>query len=217
VVFVRRRSIASQGRCVHDPLHPAQPPIAPSPTTNADKPHPEASPEWICTTCSKRHCFICRDTSTGTCQHLQAIDAANRANREHQRRAARATLEARQRALLDGTAETEAQKIRITKRCPKAGCGNRIERAGGCNHMQCDGMYGCGTHFCWVCKVIWLENGSRRQHLDTCDPRLGSVATRIPRAKLDAEAEEGLYAGEWDADPGYDFSLDSDASLFAYR
>ena len=36
------------------------------------------------------------------------------------------------------------------KRCPNVDCGARVERNGGCNHMECL----CGTHFCYVCNSV---------------------------------------------------------------
>lgn len=123
---------------------------------------------------------------------------------------------ARRRAMLDRTAETEAEKLRITKVCPKLGCGNRIERSGGCAHMECRGLMGCGTHFCWICKVIWKNGGNDRLHLDSCDMRLGNATNRIPREQLDASPDKSLYAEGWDEDPKYDKAQDSDAVLYRY-
>ena len=44
---------------------------------------------------------------------------------------------------------------RNTKACP--GCGSRIQKNGGCNHMVCSL---CRRHFCWVCGGDWAEHNS---------------------------------------------------------
>ncbi|KAK9832549.1 hypothetical protein WJX81_008317 [Elliptochloris bilobata] len=49
----------------------------------------------------------------------------------------------------------ESWLSRHTKACP--GCGSRIQKNGGCNHMVCSL---CRRHFCWVCGGDWSEHNS---------------------------------------------------------
>lgn len=164
----------------------------------------ENNPEWNCLQCSKRHCYICKDQPSDTCDHLRVIDEQKRAKTSNQKKSAFRILsesakkaeEARRRER-QNEAGTEREKARTTKRCPKAGCCNRIERNGGCGHFTC-GM--CLTEFCWCCKVIW-KSSSSPQHLVGC--RIG-IKTQLQKSSLDQTG----YAVGWDKDEGYDLKLD---------
>ena len=48
--------------------------------------------------------------------------------------------------------DTSSWLVGHTKACPNKACGARIEKEGGCNHMQCRQ---CGHEFCWVCMGDW--------------------------------------------------------------
>jgi hypothetical protein len=164
----------------------------------------EKYPEWNCLQCSKRHCYICKEQSFDTCDHLCVIDEQKRVKTNNQKKlavrilseSAKKAEEARLRER-QNEAGTEKEKARTTKRCPKAGCCNRIERDGGCGHFKC-GM--CFTEFCWSCKVIW-KNSSSPQHLVGC--RIGTK-TQLQKSNLNQTG----YAVGWDKDEGYDLSLD---------
>jgi hypothetical protein len=54
---------------------------------------------------------------------------------------------------------------------------------------------GCGTEFCWNCKVIY--SATSRLHLASC--RFASANTRAKPA-----ARDPLYADGWDKDPEYE-------------
>jgi len=101
-----------------------------------------------------------------------------------------------QRAL-ENEAGTKREIARTTKKCPKAGCANKIERNEGCGHFKCSM---CKTEFCWACKVIWPAG--KALHLRGC--RIGTKST-IGKEKLDKTG----YAVGWDKDAGYDLALDA--------
>lgn len=54
---------------------------------------------------------------------------------------------------------------------------------------------GCGTEFCWNCKVIYHDGN--RHHLSSC--RFADTTTRPKPSKGDL-----LYADGWDKDPEYE-------------
>jgi hypothetical protein len=163
----------------------------------------ESNPEWICLSCSKRHCYICKDVSSTTCDHLRAIDAQKRTKETNQKKAAlrifsesaRKAEETQRRAREDEPG-TKREIARTTKKCPKAGCCNRMERDGGCGHFTCKL---CKTEFCWCCKVIWKDN--KALHLVGC--RIGTKR-QVGKSRLDQTG----YARGWDRDEGYDLNLD---------
>ena len=154
------------------------------------------SPEWTCFECKTKNCFECYPPPR-LCQ-------------EHQH----------------STADKKSQKeiFRTTKMCPKRGCRNRIEYAGGCAHMQCrtsggtsnlinirqrhkwtmvltKRVGGFGTHFCWSCKCIWPNRNAA--HFEDCPIR---NKTREPGKK--PSGADPLYQPGWDNDENYDKSLD---------
>jgi len=76
-----------------------------------------AQQEWRCKKCTRMNCFDCKHEGHPgeTCaQHEQL--KPHRANNENEVR-------------------------RISKRCPKNGCGRRIYKVAGCVHMFCDPRY----------------------------------------------------------------------------
>ncbi|KAF8847813.1 hypothetical protein BDZ45DRAFT_754513 [Acephala macrosclerotiorum] len=163
----------------------------------------ESNPEWICLSCSKRHCYICKEESSMPCEHLRAIDAQKNMEKTNRKEsAARIFSEAAkkaeeaQRQARDNEAGTKREIARTTKKCPKAGCCNKIERNDGCGHFTCKM---CLTEFCWCCKVIWKNNNVL--HLVGC--RIGTKS-QVEKSKLD----QAGYAVGWDRDEGYDLSLD---------
>jgi hypothetical protein len=122
-------------------------------------------------------------------------EATQRAAREAQE-AERRARETDRRARKREDEATQQEIARITKKCPKARCGNKIERNEGCGHFTCRK---CQTEFCWSCKVIW--KGGKALHLRGC--RIGTTST-IAKEYLDTTG----YAVGWDKDRGYDLSLD---------
>lgn len=53
----------------------------------------------------------------------------------------------------------DATWIRVnTKVCPK--CSIPIEKNGGCMHMTCMKLGGCGHEFCWICLKDWKTHGA---------------------------------------------------------
>jgi hypothetical protein len=46
-------------------------------------------------------------------------------------------------------------KANDVRRCPKKGCGARIMKNGGCNHMTCPS---CSSHICWVCMKLFARD-----------------------------------------------------------
>jgi IBR domain, a half RING-finger domain len=163
----------------------------------------ESNPEWNCLSCSKRHCYICKEDISMPCEHLTAIDAQKRTQilakkksalrifSESAKRAEEAQHRAREN--LSGTNRKIAE---TTKKCPKAGCPNKIERKSGCGHFTC-AM--CRTEFCWCCKVIWKD--TKPLHLVGC--RIGTKS-QVERHGLDLSE----YKPGWDQDTGYDLNLD---------
>jgi hypothetical protein len=164
----------------------------------------ESNPEWNCLVCNKRWCYICRDDSSGSCNHLKAVDAQKLTTKALQREAAARALSKAaqdaaetQRKRREKEADTKREIARTTKKCPKAGCANPIERNAGCGHFTCKS---CGTEFCWSCKVIWKNR--RAQHLAEC--RIPGTSSTVAKDSLDLNG----YAPGWDKDEGYDLSLD---------
>ncbi|KAG4441754.1 hypothetical protein IFR05_002745 [Cadophora sp. M221] len=156
----------------------------------------ERNPEWNCISCKQRHCYICREDSSELCQHLRSIDYKKRKQKNQQRQAAIQTFEASAQRARENEAATKLEIARTTKKCPKAGCGNKIERNEGCGHFTCRN---CSTDFCWSCKVIWKNK--RVLHLAGCRIGLRSTTTK-------ASLDKNGYAPGWDQDIGYDISLD---------
>ena len=160
----------------------------------------ECNPEWHCKQCKKRHCYVCREISGTTCEHLRKLDLERKADKDRQREIARQALAERSRKVLENETATQRKIAETCKRCPKTRCGNKIERKDGCAHFTCNL---CQTQFCFSCKVIWR---GKPLHLDTC--RVGTTST-VSRARLDTSG----YASGWDKDPGYDISLDKNLWL----
>lgn len=115
--------------------------------------------------------------------------------------------------------DESAKTIRkMSKVCPKRGCGRRLMRSGGCAHMTCQIIAGerfiiparcgkeltssgngCGTEWCWSCKAIWVSG--QRGHIENCPWR---VSPPIPAPS----PSDPLYAPSWNIDPGYDTKYD---------
>jgi len=155
----------------------------------------ESNPEWTCLKCKKRHCFICKDDTSNSCEHLRKVDRDRQADKVRQRNAAKQFVERRQLAAIENVSATQREIARTTKKCPKRGCDNRIERNSGCGHFKCRK---CETEFCWDCKVIWIHK--KPLHLPNCG--IGNKR-HIQKADMDLSG----YANDWDQDPGYDKSL----------
>jgi IBR domain, a half RING-finger domain len=69
--------------------------------------------EWRCIKCQQLNCFKCKGSGhpEETCEAYQARQNDSGAN--------------------------DRRILQLTKRCPKKGCGNRIEKNGGCINMKC--------------------------------------------------------------------------------
>jgi hypothetical protein len=109
--------------------------------------------------------------------------------------------------------------MKTTKACPRSGCTRRVEKHKRCKDTFCerkggesltiwcydialineklmnDFVGGCGTEFCWNCKVIYSEDN--RHHLASC-----TFAGATTRSK--PSAKDPLYAEGWDKDPEYE-------------
>lgn len=138
------------------------------------------------------------------CEHLRTIDAQKTAKKANQKKSASRILseaakraEEAQRRAREDEAGTRREIARTTKKCPKKGCCNKIERNDGCGHFTCKM---CATEFCWCCKVIWKDG--RVLHLVGC--RIGT-RSQVEKSTLDLSG----YAVGWDKDEGYDLSLDN--------
>jgi hypothetical protein len=174
---------------------------------------PETKPEWKCVMCKKRHCFIC-PSEIELCSHLRTIEELERQTKAQKKQAAiHAFAFSKKRQETQRKAEaakaTKATVARTTKKCPKAGCGNMIERKGGCSHFRCpEGKPPnvCNTHFCWECKVI--RPGGAAIHLTTC-------SSQSLNKKKKEDLDTTGYAADWDKDPGYDFALDADLKHYS--
>ncbi|PVH83268.1 hypothetical protein DL98DRAFT_616638 [Cadophora sp. DSE1049] len=129
-------------------------------------------------------------------EKFRCIDAKKQIQKNHQKQAAIKAFKASAHKARENETATKREIARTTKKCPKAGCGNKIERNDGCGHFTCKK---CSTEFCWCCKVIWKNK--KVLHLAGC--QIGSRST-TSKASLDKTG----YAVGWDADLGYDVSLD---------
>ena len=146
---------------------------------NSGQLHPPADddPCWTCTKCKFKSCFIEKIPwhEDQNCEQFQLSKQ------------------------FDGLSMQEIR--RTTKKCPKAGCGARIEKVSGCKDMKCKKK--CQRTFCWSCKVIYDEAvaaGGRSQHLAGCVHKCDGWASVVARPG----AEDPLYAKDWDVDPGYE-------------
>jgi len=141
-------------------------------------PGTESNPKWQCKkpSCKAENCFNCRS--------LWHVGRTCRQNRLMQN--------------LDPA--TQEALLRTTKGCPKRDCGRRIEKHFACPDVFCAREAGgCGTHFCWNCKVIYEESG--KPHLGTCRFKaLYSTCRVIPKPSA---ATNSSYAEGWDQDPKY--------------
>ncbi|RKP11040.1 hypothetical protein THASP1DRAFT_27213 [Thamnocephalis sphaerospora] len=109
----------------------------------------------ICQKCSLAFCYYCRKTWHGAGEYC-AIDNLQRVARDYE--AADAVTKKRMeiqyghknlaQILADAIAERESARWLSdnTTGCPT--CQSSIEKAFGCNHMQCSV---CDTHFCYLC------------------------------------------------------------------
>lgn len=162
-----------------------------------------SNPEWKCLKCKKTNCFYCKPDSDEICAWHQAQPSA--------------------------VSESEMELRKTSKRCPRKGCGKAIQLKSGCNHMRCakEGISiayifkkspvrrghftnvlfssagGCGTAFCWVCKVIFSCSASchschfSERHLDGC--REGSSSRILSKPSH----WDSRYRPGWDSDPDY--------------
>lgn len=128
-------------------------------------------PKWKCRRCKAYNCFNCKTLyhEKQTCQQYQRFKK------------------------VDGKSlETILQ---TTKGCPRRGCTKRVEKHKRCKDTFCEKKGGgCGTEFCWHCKVIYSPGN--RSHLADCIFAWGQ-----PRPK--PSADDPLYADDWDKDPEY--------------
>ncbi|KIM24892.1 hypothetical protein M408DRAFT_43062, partial [Serendipita vermifera MAFF 305830] len=71
---------------------------------------------------------------------------------------------------LEQQAMTEEWIQKETKPCSGPGCGKRIQKVDGCDHMTCRPPGGCGYQFCWFCLAPWLEiiAHDNSRHYDHC-------------------------------------------------
>ena len=134
---------------------------------------------------------------------MKQIDLQRKRDKDRQREAARRVLQEKEQQKKSTESATRREVARTTKKCPKAGCNNKIERNEGCGHFTCNV---CKTEFCWICKVIWKNKVPL--HLTGC--KIGTTRT-IERRNLNTVG----YASGWDKDPGYDVSLDEGVWLIA--
>ena len=63
-------------------------------------------------------------------------------------------------AVLGEDAFAEWKKANDARDCPK--CGSVIQKAEGCNHMQCKA---CDAHICWACMQVFDTSGLTYEHL----------------------------------------------------
>ncbi|KAL1891277.1 hypothetical protein Sste5346_007736 [Sporothrix stenoceras] len=202
----------------------------------------ESQPEWTCTACNTRHCFICQDAESGfVCEHLRCIDnerALQRLREEHERSRGTSDEMQRQRQLAqqaalqlaiqarENTRGTQIVIATTAKRCPRLGCRVPIQRDEGCGHMTCRR---CGTEFCWACKVIWraplqtapgassFANAARGGPSATVLLPLHLPTCQLATNRTISRRRLNLtqYATGWDVDQGYDQELDNDLWLQA--
>lgn len=146
----------------------------------------ENQPEWRCRKCKTLNCFKCQHEGhpgRGCEQHakLRAYDDAN-----------------------------EMKLAQTSKRCPKVGCGLRIRKwKDTCAHMTCrkdSDLGGCGTKFCWKCKIIFEISGNgqyRYKHLAECPAINGIPGLDMPDPVPWPELSDPRYREGWDVDPEY--------------
>ncbi|KIW65741.1 hypothetical protein PV04_07967 [Phialophora macrospora] len=138
-----------------------------------------SSPAWTCQRCQTQNCFTHRSLwHTGlTCEQFDAGDTVK------------------------GLAEEMI--ARMTKKCPARGCGRRLVKNGRCKDMHCKkAAGGCGTEFCWHCKIIYpgAYPNTSKQHLVDCKFQLPNPLYRVAAKP---SANDPLYKPGWDKDPGY--------------
>lgn len=81
---------------------------------------------------------------------------------------------------LEQQAMTEEWIQKETKPCSGPGCGKRIQKVDGCDHMTCRPPGGCGYQFCWFCLAPWLEiiAHDNSRHYDHCKHYTGLPGQR---------------------------------------
>ncbi|KAH8588779.1 hypothetical protein B0O99DRAFT_693082 [Bisporella sp. PMI_857] len=130
------------------------------------------NPKWKCRKCSAYNCFNCKTIyhEKKTCIQYQRYKKVDYESLE--------TI------------------LRTTKACPKRGCLKRVEKHKRCKDSFCERKGGgCGTEFCWSCKVIY--SAGNRLHLAGCQ---WAGANTRPKPS----ASDPLYADDWDKDPEYE-------------
>jgi ariadne-1 len=91
--------------------------------------------------------------------------------------------------------ETANWMIVNTKRCPRKGCGVRIEKNQGCMHMKCRV---CKHEFCWVCLGDWEVHGQKTGGYYTCNRYDAAKSTTATATAGDraAAAASGVKKGK---------------------
>lgn len=101
-----------------------------NPACKSGQENPENTHYMHCAACGYKQCLRhkCPWHSNETCEQYAYRTSGSKAKDE----------EAKTEAMLDG----------MSKKCPGPGCGWRIEKTGGCEHMKCNR---CRYEFCWLC------------------------------------------------------------------
>ncbi|OCL02941.1 hypothetical protein AOQ84DRAFT_420999 [Glonium stellatum] len=142
----------------------------------------ENQPEWRCKKCKALNCFKC-----------QLEGHPGRKCEQHAK-------------LRDYDEANEKQLAQTSKRCPKSGCGLRIRKLRFKSVISDYFLGGCGTRFCWKCKVIFeriREGDYRYQHLAECPAKDGIAGLDIPDPVPRPEPNSRVYREGWDLDPEY--------------
>ncbi|KAF1994019.1 hypothetical protein P154DRAFT_527359 [Amniculicola lignicola CBS 123094] len=98
--------------------------------------HADSNPIFQCAQCSFRSCIEHKVTwhNGVTCTEYDAC------------------IVSRQREADETASETMIQEI--SRQCPGEGCGWRIKKNQGCDHITCRK---CRTEFCWLCKANYMD------------------------------------------------------------